>query len=125
MPNLNSFLSGFGLYNGLQVGYYMLNGYEGEHKTISRYHDYEYPIKFQFIYNGPNNLIQTIEDANNVMLDLLYKFQTYISGNRIIKSDYGNPYECYFSSGVLTDNVPNRPFNVTITALGKSHRIYI
>lgn len=110
MPKPNRFLAGFNVHKNLNIAGYTLTNIEIGHNTISRYHKYEYPMKLYFQSTGNSSSI------NN----LISQFQQYVSGTKIINSEYGNPYSCNFGNIQLMSSDKN---NVILQSLGTSVRI--
>lgn len=114
MPKPDRFLQGFNVYTNLVIANYKLTHIGIGHDTISRFHKYQYPMKlyFQYIGNG-------ISD-NNSTNNLISSFQNYVNGDRIINSEYGNPYQCNFGHIQLLSSSGN---NVVLQSLGNSIRV--
>ena len=112
MPKPGLFLQGFNVNTNLNIANYKLTHIDIGHDTISRFHKYQYPMKltFQYIGNGK-------ADINN----LITNFQNYVNGNKIINSEYGNPYQCNFGHIQLLSNNGNA---VVLQSLGTSMRVY-
>ncbi len=111
MPGLSQFLSGFGIYKGLQLADYILQNIQGDEQQIVRYREYEYPIQIVFTPQYGQVSSQT----------LLSQFNQMVSGKRIIYSSYGNPYECNFGNPQITQISANG--TVVIETIGHSYRV--
>jgi hypothetical protein len=111
MPGPSLFLRGFNVHKDLTIANYKITNINIGHDTITRYHKYSYPmtITFQSLGNGgdPNALLRS--------------FQQYVSGDKIIDSEYGNPYSCNFGILKISSNNGN---TVVLESLGSSVRVY-
>lgn len=110
MPDIGRFVEGFGLTQGMVLAGYQLASLKGGEKTIVRNRRYEYPLTLTFVRNTQADTPQA----------LLQKFKSLTSANRIINSEYGNPYMCHIGNVQMRSSANN---TVTITALGTSHRV--
>lgn len=111
MPEYQSFLKGFGLYENLRLGNWLLTHIRIEHNEVVKYKSYEYPIELTFhIYNSS----ATVEELQT-------NLNRYTNQNKIINSKYGNPYNC-----ILTGWNFRYLDDKTILAytVGKAERIY-
>ena len=115
MPNPHAFIDGFNVYEGLTIGYFELVHLTIEHNTIVRYHNYEYPMTFEF------RKINRCNIKSNEIDTLINAFHKYTSGSKIINSEYGNPYECVF--GTISLKRSNND-TVIFQSTGTSERIY-
>lgn len=87
MPDVRSFLSGFGLKGrGQKIGRLVIDDVRCKHVLKVQYREYEYPLNIRFKSNGEINL--TSDEVKEVFEEFLR------SGNRVIYSGYGNPYVC-------------------------------
>lgn len=110
MPELEEYLRGFGLHQGLQLAGYTLSNLHGTHKSIVRYKEYEYDIEMTFTPQSSNN--------SNALLSAL---KNLTAGSKIINSRYGNPYKCDFGSPHIESVESNG--DVFITTVGHSYRV--
>lgn len=85
MPHPAAFLAGFGLRRGAKFAGFTLSRVDATHETVSRYHTYAYHITLVFVGGG------SYESLYDAVVDGL-------SGSREIRSQYGNPYECYIDA---------------------------
>lgn len=100
MPELNKFLTGFGLKKGMVINNCKLTSITGIHRQIIRYRKYEYDITLTFTKNNTSGI-------------LLSSVKNLTSGSRIINSAYGNPYECHFGSPYIEDETRDEIVIVT------------
>lgn len=111
MPDAREYLKGFNIKRGLELAGYQLSQLSIQHIEEVRYREYSYPMKFVFIPQGqfvnPNELLQ--------------EFRRYVSGQRVIYTQYGNPYVCTFGNPEIT-NVNNGI--VTIESQGAGVRSF-
>lgn len=146
MPDLPDFLEGFGVRKGLKLKGWELIKIDGQHNTILRYHQYEYPISCTFQQSqlsqpfnqfnpsqpfnqfnlsqqfNPFNQSQPFNQFNQSNLDeLLIAFKILVQGTRIINSRWGNPYQCDFGDPKIKQIDPK---TVIIETVGHSVRIY-
>lgn len=116
IPGLKRFLNGFGIKDGLQVGGFVLEEVHGSEIPIIHDREYQYPIEMVFtprIQGYPNKC-----DAN----ELLDELEDLTHNSRIIKSSYGNPYECIFGTPQIKQI--SNSCSIIITTLGHSHRVF-
>lgn len=94
MPSPAAFLKGFGLSAKsvveLPSSSLRIKSVSIEHKVISRFHRYEFPIKF---------ILEPISESYSTSA-LAKEFQAFVSKNspRIIHSQFGSPYDCTIGS---------------------------
>ena len=107
MPELNEFLRGFNLIQGSEFGGYRLDRIEAQHRAVTRYREYRYPITLNFAKINRRSNVNSLIEALNVE----------ITKEHII---YGvrNPYRCII---VFQDHVENGN-NVIVHLLGSSYR---
>ena len=111
MQGAGKFLDGFSLNPGTNIGGWSIKDVNAGETTVKRNHDYQYPITI---------IICPISNGN--MSDPVSTLNQYTSGERTIKSDYGNPYSCSIKGWSITNNTKDGC--VTLQAMGESHRIY-
>lgn len=110
MPNANKFRLGFGLRKGhLRAGYKLVDVNVG-HELVQRYREYRYPISMT--WRATN-----LRSNESALLDDLHH---ELSGSRVIKSAYGNPYKCNITGIKPTRNIDG---TVTVEATGRCYRI--
>lgn len=104
MPSPDKFIKGFNL---KKILHFRLYDWNIQHNPIVRYHEYEY--LGTLYYEGE------ISDFNNFKKEFLEK----ASQKNIIKSDYGNPYECSISHL----RFKKRDSDIVVTFVGHAIRI--
>ena len=112
MPHAPLYIGGFKLYNHPEIGGYRLDVITSGHDQIIRYHKYEYPSQAFFV-----PLSKSASPK-----ELLREFTWYVSGSRIIDSEYGNPYECVYGKPEIY--AIEEDGRVEIRATGTGIRIY-
>jgi len=85
MPDIDRFLKGFHIYQGLVLDGYQLTNTSSTEQQIVRYRKYSYPITLTFTFTGKHS-----------KTDLLPLLKRHVGGKKVIYSEYGNPYECSF-----------------------------
>ena len=111
MPKAPRYIKGFGLSRGMIVGAHKLTEITVGHDTIKRFRTYEYPTVMIF---DPTVTDPAVELLVNELLKLLQE-------PKIIDSEYGNPYLCYFGElhvELLSDD------RVKISSVGKCNRVF-
>ena len=113
---MKSFCPALGLHQGLNIAGYKLIDIDISHQSVKRYHEYKYPIRLTFDCSN--------EKYNNQQLESQLKSQ--ISGDKIIYSDYGNPYNCNIEfQSIDRCQHGNIVILTLIHLLGHSYRTYI
>jgi hypothetical protein len=112
MPNVNSYKRGFDVYIGLELANYKVYNLSVKHVPEVIYRLYSYPTKMTFI---------PLSDKANLS-DLKKQLRKHVSGSRIIKTGYGNPYECKFGSLSFKES---RSGQVEVSCEGKCKRIFV
>lgn len=111
MPKPNNYLKGFGIQKGSYLDGYYLADISVGHDTIKRYREYQYPTVMTWrVYDNTANYPKFMTDLTN-----------YLQDDRIIYSEYGNPYSCNF--GALSVNNATQT-DVTISSRGVCTRVY-
>ena len=108
MPESSDFLKGFGIHKGLIIDGYKLIDINIEEYEIHQYREYEYNIRLLFNHIGDSK-------------KFISQFKTYVKGNEIIKSRYGNPYKCNFGQPKIVEYNENQ---IVVESVGTAHRIY-
>jgi len=80
MPKPTNYLRGYRLHQGLMLAGWRLDQIEIQHITVDRYHLYRYPTKLHWLGSGS--------------IDELLKQLKHHLFDRVINSEYGNPYYC-------------------------------
>lgn len=114
MPSYTAFLRGFGIKKGIKIAGYTLTKVHIDHYEVERYKEYRYPITLTFTADGPQSQGPIL---------LLSQLQMMVNGERVIRSQYGNPYSCYFGS-LKTTEVSQDNQTVIIESEGIATRIY-
>ena len=84
MPNPRAFLGAFGLFKGAQIADgIILNKVKIQHIVVEKYRKYTFP------------LVVEVSSIYNSSAFVLNQFETYINGNKVVNSQYGNPYNCF------------------------------
>lgn len=88
MPKKQQYLQVFNIFIGLELVMYKLSNIEIDHVAIKKYDEYYYPTELTFISN---------DDVNEKDVDeLLFFFDEYVKGERIVQTYSGNIYVCEF-----------------------------
>lgn len=111
MPEIDDYLSGFGILNGLELSGYRLISAVGSHLELSK-GNYEYPVTMRW-----RSIISSAKHD-----DLIRAIAKKTERSKVIYSKYGNPYECEFGEPQLSHIESDG--TVVITAVGNSHRLY-
>ena len=107
MPGIELFKKGFNLHRGVKLGDYKLTDISMGHETITRYREYRYPMHLTF-------------EGGISSKELPKLFQDYVAGEKIINSEYGNPYKCYIDSiEIISSNVTS----TVLSAVGHSFKV--
>lgn len=109
MPKPEVYLSGYGLYPGVQLAGFRLNKVQTKHEMITRYREYKYPTTMVWTSEGGNPDI------------LLNTLNQYLLAPRIIYSEYGNSYECVFGQ---INSIKNNSTDVSFSSTGICRRVY-
>ena len=110
MPQPYKYLDGFGLEKGSYANGYYLSNISIDHVTIKRYNQYQYPITLTWeIYDETSDH----EKLSNTLI-------TYLQGDRIIYSEYGNPYRCNFGELKIDKKDKNK---IIMSSTGTCQRI--
>ena len=112
MPETGPFLKQFGIHHGLMVDSWELIDIDINETEIQQYQEYKYDIILLFEHVGN-------DDIN--IRNFFSKLKMYVGGNIIIKTRYGNPYECNFGHPKLLEHRGNQ---IVIESIGTAHRIY-
>lgn len=108
MPNEKKFLEGFNLVKGKVFGDFELMDVKSTHQVIKRYEEYYYNIIL--VFKGRGNI-------GSLLISLSHETR----GNKIIYSEYGNPYLCTIDAPIQSDIILDG--NRTIVKLhGHSYR---
>lgn len=83
MPSPRALLNAFNLSSGVIIGNYSIDNIDIQERVVERYKSYEFPITITFTGYG---------DVNSLAI----AFNNYVRGHKVVNSDYGNPYDCYF-----------------------------
>lgn len=111
MPEPREFLKGFGLIPGKKFGGYKIISAEASHHAVERYKEYDYSINLDLEGSGSHDTL--IKEINN-----------FISGNRIIHTRWGNPYECSIKSITkISIHMDGNSNKISIHMDGKSYRV--
>lgn len=111
MPDAAAFLAGFGFVYGSKFGGFTLAEVTSTHKTVSRYHTYEYQITLHF--TGGHNHEQLSEAVLRA-----------VAPHHEILSDYGNPYDCWIDPPTNNNFIDNGDGSYTFHLMGHSQRVY-
>lgn len=87
MPDVNEYMHGYGLSDGMNIGGYTLQ-FSIQHHQVVRYNEYSYPAQVTATWNSNGH--PTPEDANNVY----YQVYNLLSRPRIIRTASNRPYYC-------------------------------
>jgi len=109
MPKSEKYLSGFGLERGSYLEGYHLKDIKINHVTVKRYREYTYPTI----------LIWEVYDRSSNLENFKSHLESYLSDDRVIYTQYGNPYQCQF--GTLTFSESGN--EIKVSAEGRCVRI--
>lgn len=125
MPHPRAFLEAFGLFKGAQIpDGIILSKVNIKHFVVEKYRKYTFPLVVE---------LTSLHHSSDYVLK---HFKTYIDGNKVVNSQYGNPYNCFirdFSiklSGSQTlisaekDNPIPKVNIYSITCMGYGNRIF-
>lgn len=126
MPNPRAFLQSFKLHKNSIFGEGCVLARIGiKHVVVEEYRRYTFPLTV--------DVLTTLKSAHEV----LEHFRLYVSGHKVVNSQYGNPYDCYIGDfsiklmGTQTllkqrreDSSPKVKM-YTITCVGYGNRILI
>jgi hypothetical protein len=83
MPHPRAFLGAFGLYKGAKISDgIILSKVNIKHVVVEKYRKYTFPLVVE---------LTSLHHSSDYVLE---HFKTYIGGNKIVNSQYGNPYDC-------------------------------
>lgn len=114
MPSAEQFVDGFGVYDGLVIGDYVIVDIKCVERQVQRWNQYEFPIEIKFRWRGYN--LQTKSDIGN----LQHIFDDYVHRERIIRSNSGRPFICTFNTKNIDLTYTNN--TVTLYYLGFAQR---
>lgn len=110
MPKQDKYLKGFGIQQGSYLNGYYLADISIGHDMIRRYREYQYPTILTWkIYDQTANGDKLIQDLS-----------TFLDGERVIYSEYGNPYSCHFGTLSVSERTSD---TIVFTSRGVCHRI--
>ncbi|HLX52372.1 MAG TPA: hypothetical protein VKR58_00425 [Aquella sp.] len=111
MPKPREYLNGYQIRQGMNLAGYTLKSVDLKHETISRYHEYHYPI------------VMIWEPRSNAgsLSTLVNQLDNHVSKDRVIYTEYGNPYQCHF--GDLSHHYQNSNGDVVINSMGVCKRV--
>ena len=112
MPSPQEFIKAYGFRNNMEIDGYNLNKIIIDHNVIKRYREYKYNIKLYFENNYENSNLNNLKKIVREMF----------SKTKIIKSNYGNPYECSVKDIQFINNIQRNTINVI--AVGYGERIF-
>lgn len=111
MPTPHQYINEFRLTKYSYLNGYFLDDITVGHDVITRYKEYEYPTRMVW------KVSDTTADQNSFIANLI----EYLSPNKIIYTQYGNPYSCNFGTLSFYTNNPNE---ILVTSTGNCRRIY-
>lgn len=113
MPEIPKYKAGFGLHEGLIIAGYKLKKIDIKHEVKEEYHYYTYPTELTFI--------PTIKNAD--VEQFIDEFDKYILGEKIIYTDYGNPYRCNSEEAETWKGILKNNGTIILTAVGGCRKI--
>lgn len=119
MPDLEDYLTGFGIHENLEIAGYILKEIQSTHTQVVRYKEYAYSITMTFYHMTQHTKDEATMNMNANQLVMALKQMT--AGTKIINSHYGNPYQCDF--GIPTIQKVYLDGHVVISTMGHSYRV--
>ena len=113
MPEYGAFLKGFGIHRGLTIDSWKLGNIKITHNVIKQYQEYNYDIILVFEHNRDGHQINHSQ--------FISKLKKYVQGNEIIKTRYGNPFECNFGQPKIIQHNDNQ---IIVKSIGTAFRVY-
>ena len=114
MPEYGPYLRGFGINKGLILGGYELKSYRITHEVVKMYREYNYDTTLNFV----------VVDNNHDVDQLLSQLEKQTKRSRVISSQFGNPYRCWFGQPKIIKHSKHYS-KVQILCLGYAKRINI
>lgn len=90
MPDVNDYMNGFGLKEGMIINNFKLTHINIQHIETVKYNEYVYPTHIEADYIGNETI--SINDVYN----FYHGFDNIINKTRIIYTPSGRPYVCDF-----------------------------
>jgi hypothetical protein len=118
MPSAEDFLKDFKVYIGIVLprSGFKVNAIKIDHIPIVKFKKYQYPMMLSFTYQTP-----TSKSTSSKLL--IEEFSDYIKGDKVIYSQFGNPYRCWIEKVQLADQRTLTYRLINVTALGFAQRI--
>ncbi len=113
MPDVGSYLKGFGIKKNLVLDGYRLDSFQISHDVVELYREYNYDTILNFV---------VVDDNHNVD-KLLRQLEKQTKKSLTIDSRFGNPYRCWFGKPKIVRHNKNYT-KVKILCLGYAKRIF-
>lgn len=117
MPNPRDFLIGFQLFKNTPISpTCTILKVKIKHIEVEQYKKYTFPLTIE------------VSSKDSEMANILESCTTFLSGHKIINSQYGNPYDCFIQDFSIAPSLTQPLFqkdvkNYVITCMGYGNRI--